>query len=514
MSLRPNQKKKKITVSGTKRKKRFRSTNKTVATVNKKGVVTAKRPGKTSIRVKVGKKTYKCKITVNYAMNRDKMKVAKGDGKQLKIYKVKNVRWSSSDKKVATVNDEGIVIGRKKGKATITGRFGLFSLRSLECKVTVTDTKETQKDSADKKDSANKNSDSSSNTGADEDSTTAVADNTSTNTSSTDKASADSSEAVDDNTSNSAEASTTANITKQGSVDYTGANQETTTAAPETATTASSTENEEDAKETATTTAPASATTATIESKTADDEVGEIDETAENASTENKGTDLPVASTATKDLKKTKPKVKKTLVRVNGKVDKGYSHKDNSKVSTKTSSKTGYYLSKARWVITPKQTVKFEVYKNATPVDNSHIKYVLSKKAKKLVSVKNKTITAKGKEGKVKVKVVIYKGKKKKKVAKNKYLSIVIRKKAAKQGVVSSSEAYSFKKGNTASRVPSGFGSKEKVTWSCTKGYKKYIDIQSKSNDAIIFSCKEAGSFNIVAKCGTKKRTFAITITE
>ena len=226
MSLRPNQKKKKITVSGTKRKKRFRSTNKTVATVNKKGVVTAKRPGKTSIRVKVGKKTYKCKITVNYAMNRDKMKVAKGDGKQLKIYKVKNVRWSSSDKKVATVNDEGIVIGRKKGKATITGRFGLFSLRSLECKVTVTDTKETQKDSADKKDSANKNSNSSSNTGTDEDSTTAVADSTSTNTSSTDKTSADSSEAVDDNTSNSAEASTTANITKQGSVDYTGANQE------------------------------------------------------------------------------------------------------------------------------------------------------------------------------------------------------------------------------------------------------------------------------------------------
>ena len=42
----------------------WKSSKKSVATVDKTGVVTAKKNGKTTITAKYGKKTYKCKITV------------------------------------------------------------------------------------------------------------------------------------------------------------------------------------------------------------------------------------------------------------------------------------------------------------------------------------------------------------------------------------------------------------------------------------------------------------------
>ena len=54
----------KLKVKGTKKKVKWTTSNKKVATVSKKGVVTAKKPGKATITAKVGKKKYKCKITV------------------------------------------------------------------------------------------------------------------------------------------------------------------------------------------------------------------------------------------------------------------------------------------------------------------------------------------------------------------------------------------------------------------------------------------------------------------
>ena len=56
--------KSKLKVKGTKKKVTWKSKKKSVATVNKKGKVTAKAPGKTKIIAKVGKKKYKCKVTV------------------------------------------------------------------------------------------------------------------------------------------------------------------------------------------------------------------------------------------------------------------------------------------------------------------------------------------------------------------------------------------------------------------------------------------------------------------
>lgn len=53
-----------LKVTGTAQKVTWKSSNKKVVTVTKKGKVTGKKEGKATISAKVGKKTLKCKITV------------------------------------------------------------------------------------------------------------------------------------------------------------------------------------------------------------------------------------------------------------------------------------------------------------------------------------------------------------------------------------------------------------------------------------------------------------------
>ena len=53
-----------LKIKGTKKKVKWTSSNKKVATVNSKGKVTAKKKGTATITAKVGNKKYKCKITV------------------------------------------------------------------------------------------------------------------------------------------------------------------------------------------------------------------------------------------------------------------------------------------------------------------------------------------------------------------------------------------------------------------------------------------------------------------
>ncbi len=53
-----------LKVKGSRKKAKWSSSNKKVATVSRKGKVRAKKAGKTTITAKVGKKKYRCKITV------------------------------------------------------------------------------------------------------------------------------------------------------------------------------------------------------------------------------------------------------------------------------------------------------------------------------------------------------------------------------------------------------------------------------------------------------------------
>ena len=51
-------------VTGTKKTVTFTSDDKSIATVNSKGLVKGIKAGKTSIRIKIGDKSYVCEVTV------------------------------------------------------------------------------------------------------------------------------------------------------------------------------------------------------------------------------------------------------------------------------------------------------------------------------------------------------------------------------------------------------------------------------------------------------------------
>ena len=114
------------------------SSNKNVATVNSTGKVTIKHRGKVVITVKAkdgSNKSAKCKFTVKQLVT----KLSYNNKKQVKeVYKNKTIKfavtvvpsnannkgltYSSSNKKVATVNSKGVVKGIKAGTVTITAK--------------------------------------------------------------------------------------------------------------------------------------------------------------------------------------------------------------------------------------------------------------------------------------------------------------------------------------------------------------------------------------------------------
>ena len=175
-------KKYRLKVKGTKKKVKWSSTKKSVATVNKKGVVTAKKKGTAYIKAKVGKKTYKCKVTVKSKKAPEKpaptpstapvvppseptiappapitpttpptaptvtpskkpvlsatsLNMRKGEYYQLSVQDPKYVPvWTSSNKNVAEVDSKGKVHAINVGTAEIKVDAGNI----LVCTVTVT----------------------------------------------------------------------------------------------------------------------------------------------------------------------------------------------------------------------------------------------------------------------------------------------------------------------------------------------------------------------------------------
>ena len=103
----------------------FKSSNKKVATVNSKGVITGKKAGKTVITVKVGKYTKKLTVTVkkpSFKLVKSSAKLKKGKKTTIRVKAapVSKVTYKTSNKKVATVNSKGVVTAKKKGTAKIT----------------------------------------------------------------------------------------------------------------------------------------------------------------------------------------------------------------------------------------------------------------------------------------------------------------------------------------------------------------------------------------------------------
>ena len=117
--------KKKMKISGKPQKIIWKTSKKSVATVNKKGVVRAKKIGSAKITSKFkyeGRiRKMHCKILV-CSMNTSTMTLKKGTTATVNIHGTKKETWVSSDPLVATVSKKGKIKAVQTGSCTITGK--------------------------------------------------------------------------------------------------------------------------------------------------------------------------------------------------------------------------------------------------------------------------------------------------------------------------------------------------------------------------------------------------------
>lgn len=127
-----------LKVSGTKSRVKWKSFSPSRVAVSQRGTLVAKRPGKAVVKAYVGKKSYRCAVTVRTPkLSRSSVSIKKGKTYGLKMYYTKRaVKWSSTNKSVATVSSRGTILGRNKGTCTIYAVSG--SVRKA-ARVTVTD---------------------------------------------------------------------------------------------------------------------------------------------------------------------------------------------------------------------------------------------------------------------------------------------------------------------------------------------------------------------------------------
>lgn len=123
----------------------YSSSNKSIATVNSKGKITAKKSGTVKITVKSGSKKVTVKVTVPKVATKAVNNIPTELSIKLKkTYTLKpklspsnseeKITYSSSNKKVATVSSKGKITAKKKGTTVITVKSGK---KTAKCKVTV-----------------------------------------------------------------------------------------------------------------------------------------------------------------------------------------------------------------------------------------------------------------------------------------------------------------------------------------------------------------------------------------
>ncbi|MCI6498412.1 MAG: Ig-like domain-containing protein [Lachnospiraceae bacterium] len=127
-----------LKISGTSKAVKWKTSNKSVATVSNKGEVTAKKAGTATITAKVSGKSYKCKVTVkNPSLNKSKATLKEGKTITLKLTGATAKKYTSSNKNVATVSSKGKITAKKAGTATITCTGS--NKKTYKCKITVTE---------------------------------------------------------------------------------------------------------------------------------------------------------------------------------------------------------------------------------------------------------------------------------------------------------------------------------------------------------------------------------------
>lgn len=108
---------------------KYKSSNSKIAKVNKNGIVTAVRPGTVKITTKYKGKSCTTKITIKKAklsLNKKTIELSRGQKFTLKAFanksgiSNKNVKWTSSNSKVASINKNGIITTKKNGTITIS----------------------------------------------------------------------------------------------------------------------------------------------------------------------------------------------------------------------------------------------------------------------------------------------------------------------------------------------------------------------------------------------------------
>ena len=108
---------------------KYKSSNSKIAKVNKNGTITAVRPGTVKITTKYKGKSCTTKVTIKKAklsLNKKTVELNRGQKFTLKAFannsgiSNKNVKWTSSNSKVASINKNGIITTKKNGTTTIS----------------------------------------------------------------------------------------------------------------------------------------------------------------------------------------------------------------------------------------------------------------------------------------------------------------------------------------------------------------------------------------------------------